>query len=287
MQIMVSGASGSIGTRLRCALQRAGVRPVLLASSQASAARLYETGLPVRVASFLEPEALRRAFTGIERLFLLLPLVESKERMAANALAAARAAGVGFVLRSSGIDADPDSPWALMALQGRIDRLLAESGLPYAVLRPCSFMQNYATYHAPAIRAGRLCLPDGHARSALIDVRDIAEVAASILLDPQAHLGAIYPLTGSEALSHDEAVATINAVCGLSVEYLPVEIAEARAAMLAAGVPAWNVDILLSLAGYTRAGLAETCVDHVERLLGRPPLRFSRFVADYAASWTP
>ncbi len=285
MKIMITGAAGSIGSALTQVLRGHGQAPVLLASNANSAASLAASGLEVRRADYLDPHSLEAAFAGIDRLFLLLPLVEQKAQMAANALVAAKSAGVQFVLRSSGIGADPRSAYALMALQGQIDRMVSGSGIAHATLRPSGFMQNYITYHRHAIRSGGLYLPDGEGDTALIDCRDIAAVAAAVLVNPADHYDACHDLTGSEALDHTDALNVINARCTLKSRYYQVSESAAREAMLGHGMPAWNVEMLLSLAQYTRDGHGARCTDTVQGILARDPILFSRFVADHADAW--
>lgn len=287
MKIMITGATGTVGSALTQVLRGQGHAPTLLASNANSAASLAASGLEVRRADYLDRHSLEAAFAGIDRLFLLLPLVESKAQMAELALSAAKAAGVQFVLRSSGIGADPSSPYALMALQGEIDRMVAGSGIAHALLRPSSFMQNYITYHRHAIRSGGLYLPDGEGRTSLIDCRDIAAVAATVLMNPADHYDARHELTGSEALDHTDALNVINARCTLKSRYYQVTEASARETMIGHGVPAWNVEMLLSLAQYTRDGHSARCTDSVHAILGRDPVLFSRFVADHADVWRP
>ena len=103
--LLVTGASGTVGAHLLRELQAARV-PLAAMSSRAAA--MIE-GVESRRADFSDPASLERAFAGVHTLFLLLPIVPNKLALAGNAIAAAQAAGVRHIVRSSGVGADAAS----------------------------------------------------------------------------------------------------------------------------------------------------------------------------------
>lgn len=84
----------------------------------------------------------------------LLPLVPGKRGFADNAMAAARAAGVQHIVRSSGAGADASSAVTIAKLQGDIDDKVRTSGIAYTLLRPNNFMQNWVTFAAGQVKSG-------------------------------------------------------------------------------------------------------------------------------------
>lgn len=279
-RILVTGATGNIGRELVIALNAKGADFVA-----ASSKPLDIPGVPTVQADFASVESLTRAFNGIHTLFLLLPLVPEKVDYARNAVAAAKAAGVRHIVRSSGVGAATDSPWLLNRLQGEVDQIIIDSGLPYTLTRPATFMQNFATYFAQPVRDGALYLPQGEGRSAYVDVRDIAAANAAILLAPEAHAGRIYVLTGPAAISNSEAVAAIGKATGRPAHYVPVPDAAGIEAMQGMGMPAWTIDVMMSLHHLTAAGAAATVTDDVRTLTGREAITFAQFVQDNLAVW--
>ena len=126
---------------------------------------------------------------------LLLPLI-----------AQAKAAGVQKVvlMTAMGADAAPDTPLR------KAELALEASGIAWNTVRPNWFMQNFHTFWLHGIREqGRILLPTGTARGSFIDARDIADVAAELLLG-EAHMNQAFDLTGSEALNHDEVAAVLS-----------------------------------------------------------------------------
>ena len=273
--ILVTGASGTIGSSLVARLRELGAEFRTMSSRPGQGVQ----------GDFSDVASLTRAFSGIDTLYLLLPLVPHKLQLAQNAIAAARAAGVRHIVRSSGAGADPDSPIALAQLQGRIDALVADSGIAHTFLRPSSFMQNWVNFSAAQIKSGTVHAPHGNGAQSVIDARDIADAAAAVLLDPARHAGRAYDLTGPQALTDAQMLAEISAAIGCEVRYVDVPEAAARQAMSDAGMPPVMVDWMMSLHTVVKQGCAAGVTDDVERLTGHAPRRFADFARENAAAW--
>jgi uncharacterized protein YbjT (DUF2867 family) len=278
--ILVTGATGNIGRPLVALLKASGA--TLIAGSPSGAP---VDGVPGRRLDFNDAASLDAAFAGIDTLFLLLPLVPNKLELARQAVNAAKAAGITHILRSSGAGADPGSPVAIAALQGRIDQLVIGSGLAYTLVRPNGFMQNYVNFYGGMIKAGTLYLSHGAASASFVDVRDIAAVDAAILRNPAAHAGKVYTLTGPQAVTHDEAMRMVSAAIGRPVRYVPVTEAAAVQSMKEMGMDDWTIAIMSSLNQVIAAGYAAGVSSDVQALTGRAPRTLAAFVAEQAGSW--
>jgi len=120
-----------------------------------------------------------------------------------------------------------------------------------------------------------------------IDTRDIAGVAAQVLLHPETHIGKKYVLTGGEAVGYADLATELTNVTGRAITYRPISMEEARARLTRAGQPAELIDATLAIAAYQRDGGATAMVSPtVERLLGRPPRTIRDFLRDYAAAFS-
>jgi uncharacterized protein YbjT (DUF2867 family) len=192
---------------------------------------------------------------------------------------------VGRIVRSSGAGADPASAFAIARLQGEIDAILADTGLPTTFLRPAGFMQNWATFMAPQVKAGTVYAAHGDAAQSLVDARDIAAVAAAVLQDPVPHAGRAYTVTGGESLSTAAFAELVGEAIGRPVRYQPVSFEQANAAMAGMGMPPWLVELMDSLNRVIAAGWAAAVSPDVQALLGRAPIDARRFAADNAAVW--
>jgi uncharacterized protein YbjT (DUF2867 family) len=279
-KILVTGASGNIGTSLVKELQALGADFAILRSKPVAT-----SNTETRIADFSSVDTLTKAFAGIDTLFLLFPLVENKIEFARNAATAAKAAGVKHIVRSSGAGADSSSAFALPKLQGAIDDVLIATGIPTTVLRPGGFMQNYVTYQSQAIKDGTIYMADGGKPQALIDVRDIAAVAARVLTNPTAHAGKAYLLTGGEEFTGVQAAETIAKAIGKPVQHVSVPTDAAVATMNQWGMPPFIVNIMDSLNKIVSAGYASGVSPDVANILGRNPRSFAAFAEEHASAW--
>ncbi len=278
--ILVTGATGNIGRALIAELHALGASPI--AGSPTGESVLGSAG---RKVDFSDPTSLAAAFAGVDTLFLLFPLVPEKIRLAQNAADAARAAGVRFILRSSGAGADASSQIAIAKLQGTIDHIITGSGIPCCFVRPNGFMQNTLTYYAGMLRAGTLYLPMADAAISMVDVRDIAAVDARILLDPQKHAGQAYTVTGPEALTQSQIAQMISEAAGHPIAYVPIPQEAADESMHSAGMDAWTVEQMGSLNRVIAAGYAAQVTDTIATLTGKPARRLADFVRENADAW--
>ena len=279
-KILVTGASGNIGAPLVANLKAANANFAIMRSKASN-----DEGFETVVADFNDPAALTRAFTGIDTLFLLLPLVENKLELAQNAATAAKQAGVKHIVRSSGAGADAQSPFALPKLQGQIDDLLKATGIPCTFLRPAGFMQNYTTYQTQAIKDGTIYMADGGQAQSIVDTRDIADVAIKVLQNPAAHAGRTYTLTGGESITGTQAAALISQAIAKPVQHVSVPTEAAIATMQQWGMSAFSINIMDSLNKVISAGYASEVSPDVENLLGRKPRTFAGFVGENVAAW--
>ncbi|QFU88480.1 NAD(P)H-binding protein [Amycolatopsis sp. YIM 10] len=232
------------------------------------------------------PRSLPPAFDGVHDLWLLVPNGPRAPENNMNALWAARQAGVERVVRLSVVGAAHDAPNRSGRLHALSDRETGESGLRWTILRPHWFMQNLLNEAGDIAATGTLSMNMASARLGMIDARDIAESAASVLLDdPDRHHGKAYTLTGPRSLTFDEVAAELEKVLGRSVAHLPVSDDVKRETLLGYGVPAWIADMLEEYARAYASGWGDFTTDAVAGLLGRPPRDFADFARDHAAAF--
>jgi uncharacterized protein YbjT (DUF2867 family) len=280
--ILVTGASGTIGTQLLSVLREKGIEVTAMTSRPDHAIPGFRT----IYGDFGNSESLREAFRGFDTIFLLQPLTPQMVEFGVNAVAAAKAAGVRHIVRSSGAGADSNSPFSLAQAHGLVDDAVRTSGMEWTVLRPTSFMQNHIHYNASQILNGTFYAPHGTGAISLVDVRDIAECAAIIVANPTEHRGKSYDLTGSEALTDAQQMAILSAGIGRTVQYVDIPAESATEAMTSMGMPAVVIDWLMSLNAVIKAGYAAGISEDVLRLTGHTPRTFEMFVKDHAAAWS-
>jgi len=281
--ILVTGAAGTVGTEVvkslinRGVTVRAGVHSIIKGDRLK---RLNPTLQMVEI-DYSKPETLRVALTGVERLFLLTPATADQVTIGKHLIDAAKEIGIKQIVKLSAAEAAAEAPIEIGRMHREVEQYLQQSGVPAVLLRPTNYMQNFATRNYETIRdEGRLPLPLSDGKVAFIDVRDIADAAATILCAPiEEHTGKAYHLTGPEVLSGAQVAAALSEAVGGLVTYVPILEEDFRQQM--ASAPKWRVDSLLELYGTYRAGHAAQTTADVVHLTGHEPHTIQQFAHDY------
>jgi uncharacterized protein YbjT (DUF2867 family) len=267
--IFVIGGTGTVGSGLLARLANAGGEVRALAHSERSREAIAALGAEAVDGDLADATALEAALQGADHLFLLSPPDPDQAAREKAAIDAAARAGVAHVVALSVSGADAASSSSFARWHGEIDDHLVASGLGYTILRPSGFMQVHLL-PVPMVKSqGTWFGMTGDGTMAFIDADDIAAVAAVALTQP-GHAGAVYELTGPEALSMPQAAAQLSAVLGREVPYVDVPAEQYRASLVGVGLPDWLADALVALYQQTRAGHTATVTNFVEQVTGRP-----------------
>jgi len=282
--ILVTGATGTIGSQVVSALKgRSGVT-VRVAVRDAAKAKALEGGnvMPVDF-EYTKPELIQKAVQGVEKLFLVTPFSQDQVDLGARLIDFAKAAGVKHVVKLSAFGADFEPGIQLGRWHRIIERYIIGSGLTYTFLRPNNFMENFINFYGPG-KDGTIYLPWAQGACSFIAGGDVAAVGAAALTS-SGHENKAYELTGPQAFTIGQAAATLGEVTGRKVNYVDVPEAAAQKAMLDMGMPAWMVDAMMELHGIDKAGYAAHVTDTVQKVTGRAPVSFAQFARQNAAAW--
>jgi uncharacterized protein YbjT (DUF2867 family) len=271
--ILVIGGRSKIGAALIAGLAERGESVRALARSSEAADSLPNGVEPV-TGDLGDPGSLREAMRGADRVFLLSGPHPDEVQWHRNAIDAAGESGVDWLVRSSILGADPDSPATFIRDHGQCDAYLQQSGVPHAIVRPNLFQQNVPENTIPSIdENGSFYVNAGEARISMVDARDVGAVAAALLTqgDPGRE---IYEVTGPDALSYADVAAKLSSSLGRPVSYVEVPDDAVRQTLLGFGLDAWTVNALVELyQDYKRSGAdgyAAEVTSTVEDLTGSP-----------------
>lgn len=279
--ILVTGATGTVGSELVKRLLASGESVRVLVHSPEKAVFLEELGAEVLTGDFEKLETLGAALRGVEKAFLLTPLSPQQVEMERNFIEAAQRMGTSHVVKLSVMGANVNAESVNHRRQGIAERLLEQSGLQFTHLRPNFFMQNLFRVAPFVAEHGAFFLPMGNARCSMVDVRDIAAVAAAVLTE-DGHEGKVYEITGPESLSFDEVAEKLSAAIGKPVSYMNVSPEEFIAQLLQTGLPAWLAEAQLGSFLTVRRGLLARVTNVVAEVGGINPTSFDQFARDYA-----
>jgi uncharacterized protein YbjT (DUF2867 family) len=196
----------------------------------------------------------------------------------------AKRPGVRYIVKQSVMGPGEDANVGTMRLHRKAERIIEESGIPYTFLRPNEFMQNFINFHGHSIKNSNY-LPLEDAKVSVVDVRDIAAVAAKALTEngsSSKHNNKKYLITGPEALSYHKMADLLSNATDKKISYVAISDEEARAGMKEMGMDDWFIKTILELSNYFKKGYASRVSSAVEEITGRNSVSFSQFASDYA-----
>ncbi|MDR7304224.1 SDR family oxidoreductase [Haloactinomyces albus] len=285
--LLITGATGNVSSALLDELRGADFELRALVRDESKAHRVRARGAHPVIGDLDEPRSLPQAFEGVDGLWLLTPNSPRAPENNMNAVWAARQAGVQRVVRLSAVGAAHDAPTRSGRLHALSDHEVERSGMAWTILRPHWFMQNLFNEAGDIAAEGTFSLNMEQARLGMIDVRDIAAVAAQVLIDgPERHHGRIYTPTGPESLSFGEVAERIGHLLGTEIRYVPTSDADAEKRLLGFGMPEWIIEMLTEYAQAYASGWGDFTTSDVHDVVGRPPRGFADFARDHVDAFS-
>ncbi|EMA4766690.1 SDR family oxidoreductase [Cronobacter sakazakii] len=269
--IAITGATGQLGQRVIDTLLNtvAAQEIVAIVRNPAKAAALSAKGVQVRAADYNDAAALTAALAGVEKLLLISSSeVGQRATQHRNVIDAAKTAGVKLIAYTSLLHADR-SPLGLADEHVATEKMLADAGIPYVLLRNGWYTENYLASVPPALEHGVFIGSAGDGKIASASRQDYAEAAAKVLtLDNQA--GRVYELAGDHAWTLRDLTALLSKETGKTVAYQNLSEADFAAALTGAGLPEGFAKLLAdSDIGASKGGLFDDS-RQLSALIGRP-----------------
>jgi uncharacterized protein YbjT (DUF2867 family) len=291
MTILITGATGTIGSTLVRELTKQQVSVHALTRDPSKAT--FPSGVTAVAGDMLDVESMRKALQGVSTLFLLNAVSTQELTEAVLTLNLARDAGIKRLVYFSVFNGEPFTDVPHFTSKYAIERMIAQAGIPATILRPNCFMQNDAVFFKDALLGpGLYPFPIGEKGVSMVDVRDIAEVAAATVLQreqaPQALPNEVIHLVGPDALTGPGIAKIWSGLMNKPVTYTGSDTRSFEA-RLAHHAPGWMaMDMRLMLDRFCSDGMvaASADVDRMTQLLGRRPRSYSDFAAETLVHWT-
>lgn len=255
--IAITGATGQLGQHVIESLLKtvSASQIVAIVRNAAKAKTLRQQGITVREADYNNEAAFTTALQGVDKL-LLISSSEVGQRSAQhrNVINAAMAADVKFIAYTSLLHADR-SPLGLHAEHVETEKMLADSGIPHALLRNGWYTENYLASAPAALEHGVFIGAAGEGKIASATRADYAAAAARVISE-EGHAGQVYELAGDEAWTLSQLAAELAKQSGKNVVYQNLSQADFASALKGVGLPAGLADMLAdSDVGASNGGL--------------------------------
>jgi uncharacterized protein YbjT (DUF2867 family) len=278
--ILITGATGNIGGETLRQLAVSGIPVRALVRNRAKAASIDRPGVEIVEGDLENPETLGPALSGVTRALLVSSPEPRQAELQNNFIDAAKRHGHIHIVKLSAMGAATDSPVSFCRWHAATEQRLAQSGLPFTILRPTFFMQNTLAFAPTIAKEGRFygSMKDG--KASFVDLRDVAAVAAHTLTEP-GHEGKIYEITGPETLSFSDIAGKLSAALGKPVAYIDLPRPALVSAMTGMGMPDWQANGIADLYDWAAKGGADLVTDAVEKVGKKKPISFDQFAADF------
>jgi uncharacterized protein YbjT (DUF2867 family) len=286
MAVLVFGATGNIGRQVVRYLVDAGSEVVAFVRESERGGRVTGTlthpAVRLAYGDLATPATVRRAAAGMRAVFLLTPHSSDQVSLQNAAVDAAADAGARVVKVSSwGPAMYATTPVPGARRHWRTQQYIIERGVPYTFLHPNHFMQVMTNLYGEHVRrTGVLPCPAGQARISMVDVRDVAEAAARVLVE-EGHHGRTYTLSGATAVSYFDIAERLSELSGQPVQARDgLTWAQFADFMASVGRADWDAEHAWAIYQRYRAGIGELVTEDVQRLTGHPPRTVDAFLAE-------
>ena len=283
--ILIIGATGLVGSAALAQLRARGVPVRALVRNAEKAATLAVPGVETVIGDLAHPASLDTALEGRSRVLLISPLDPRQVELQGNAVEAVRRQGPIPLVKLSGLGTALDSPLRSGRWHAQTEQHIAAAGLPCTFLHPPFFMQNLLRSASAIAAQGVLTAAMHTATIAMVDARDVAAVAVAALTT-DSHMGQTYTITGPETLSFQTIARKLTVATGKRVTYQEVSLDTLRRELLAAGIPAWLVEVRMEFATALRDGYAAAVTETVQVVTGHGARTFDAFAQEHAALFT-
>ena len=300
MKVLVTGATGRVGSEVVKALLQRGVDVRALTRKRPKPGT-FPSAVEIALGDLADPVSIAEALKSVDKLFLLIAGVPDELVQALTAYSLSKKAGLKHVTYLSVFKADQFLEVPHFAAKYAVEEAIRAGRMPYTILRPAYFLQNERGLKAALTGAGVDPIPAGNRGVAVVDVRDIAE-AAAISLTEEGHEGKTYDQVSSDMLTGPDAAATWSKLLGKKISYaghgdfdsFEAHLRKAGNLMrekgnsVNTGYPSWLAyDLRRMFEGFVERGFRNTedQTARVAALLGHPPKTYSSYAEELATEW--
>lgn len=283
---LVTGASGQLGRRVVEILLEANAGPIIATTrSPDKLSDFTGRGVDVRAADFNDPASLSTAFSGAKRLLIIsTDDLEPGKRLTAHreAINSAVAAGVEHIVYTSLTNPAEESPISFAGDHRETEAMLAASGVGHTILRNNLYTDLILMSAPQALGMGKLFAATAEGEASYVTREDCAQAAAAALMRETETK--TYDITGPGLVSQAALAKILSEISGREIPYIPISVADLRAAMIDNGLSEMMADVFSSFDEAIAKDYFAVNTSAVEDLTGRGSTSVRQFLLDNKAA---
>lgn len=278
MKILVTGASGNVGTYVVKELLKLGEKVVAAGTDTKKLKNMFGDTVDIGEFDFTNKDTFNIALNNVDRVFLMRPPNLGKPQDLYPFIDAMKSRDMKLIsfLSLMGVENNTIPP------HYKIEKYIEGSGVPYAHIRPGFFMQNVSGIHSVEIREqDKIFIPAGKSKTSFIDASDIGLSVATILHEPEKYRNTSHTITGPVALNYYQVAEILSDITGRKITYdKPGYLRYRNYYIKRRGLEKSYVNVTVALYFMTRLGTAKEVTDEFYKLTGRKPRTFEDFARE-------
>jgi NAD(P)H dehydrogenase (quinone) len=276
-RFLITGATGATGGKtVELLLERGYQVRAFVHKHDERSAQLEKQGVEIAVGDLLDFTTIRPALEDVWGAYFASPFAPGLIEATAYFAQAAKEARVPAIVNMSQISARREAKSHAAFNHWIAERVFDWSGLAVTHLRPTFFAEWFLSY-AQQIKDGLVQMPFGESKHAPIAAEDRARLIASILEQPSAHQGQIYPLFGPKEYTYPEVFEKISQILGHQIKYERISLEAYHEQM----VKRWNPFLAqhaVEVAKDHAAGIFSGTDEVIEKITGQPPMDLEAYI---------
>ncbi|MBC7607476.1 MAG: NmrA family NAD(P)-binding protein [Burkholderiales bacterium] len=279
LNILITGATGNVGIEVIKSLQRLSMPSKIVAGVRDAATdnvKLKAYNIINIKFDLTDSSTFAAAFKNIDVLFLLRPpQISAVKKYFLPLIKSAIQEKIKHIvfLSVQGVEKSRIIP------HHKIEKLIVESKIAYTFLRPGYFMQNFTTtLNNDLVNKKRIYLPAGNAKFTLVDVRDIGNVAATVIANAAKHINKSYELTCNQKLNFHEMAEKLSNGLGIKIKYESPNLLNFYITKRKEKTPFLLIMILIMLHYLPRFGEEPQITNCIIEITGIEAINFETFI---------
>ncbi len=284
MKVLVTGASGNVGSYVVKELLKMGEEVVAAGSDTKKLETMFEDKVNAVEFDFTKEQTFKNTLNNVDRVFLMRPPHLGKPQDLYPFIDAMKLSNIKIVSFLSLMGAENNT----IPPHHKIEKYIENIGIPYAHIRPGFFMQNVSGIHSAEIREkDKIFIPAGKSKTSFIDAADIGLSIAVLLHEPEKYKNTAHTITGPEALDYYQVAKILSKVTGRKIVYDKPGYLKYRSYYIKKrGLDKKYVNVTIALYFMTRMGTTKEVTDEFYKLTGKQPRTFEDFARENIEAFT-